>query len=222
MLCGFFYFYRARISFGACLHAITLCGVVSACATTSLSLDSSPAKAKVVVKPLGAGATKVLGETPLTVRAADIESEYSGSGPITIEFIKEGYKPKTVLITELSAMNINLKVDLETLSGLDDPALLNAQIESLFEAQRLVRVRRFDEALKLINGIKQATPNLSATYELEGGINYMTARYRQALDAYRQAVKLNPRSVEAVRMRDLLAKNLGATERKPAATEAKR
>jgi hypothetical protein len=197
--------------------------VVSACASTSISLDSAPEKAVVTVKPLGGGASKTLGETPLTVKSENIETEFSGSGPLMVEFSKEGYKTKSVLITELSSMNINLKVSLEGQSGIDDPATMNAQIEALFEAQRLVRVRRFDEAMKLISGIKRAMPTLSSSYELEGGVYYMNGRYQDALDSYRQAVKLNPKSVEAVRMRDMLAKNQGAPDsgnaRPPAAME---
>jgi hypothetical protein len=131
--------------------------LTSACASTSLSLDSAPEKAVVTVKPLGGGASKTLGETPLTVKTADVEAEFSGSGPLMVEFSKEGYKSKSVLITELSAMNVNLKVSLEGQSGIDDPATMNAQIEALFEAQRLVRVRRFDEAMKLISGAAKPT-----------------------------------------------------------------
>jgi|GEM_PF-808466 len=205
------------------LLVFALSVTLSACSSTSLSLDSAPEKAKVTVKPLGTGASKVIGETPITVRTSEIETEFGGSGPLMVEISKEGYKTKSVLVTELSSMNINLKVSLEGQSGIDDPTTMNAQIEALFEAQRLVRVRRYDEALKLIAGIKQALPTLSSSYELEGGIYYMARRYQDSLDAYRNAVKLNPRSVEAVRMRDMLAKNLGGSAissgaRVPAAT----
>ena len=200
-----------RIGTKVLFVSVVFAGSLGGCASNSVSFDSAPEKSQVTIKPLGVGASKSLGETPLTVKGADLETEYAGSGPLLVEFSKEGYKTKSVLITELSSMNINLKVSLDGQSGIDDPATMNAQIEALFEAQRLVRVRRFDEALKLIAGIKKAIPTLSSSYELEGGIYYMTTRYQDALDAYRLAVKLNPRSVEALRMRDMLAKNLGGS-----------
>jgi len=190
---------------------------VGACSSTTISLNSVPEQASVKVKPLGSGAVKELGVTPLNMSAADIEKDYGGSGPLLVEFHKEGYLTKSVLITDMSIKNINLKVTLDGLSGLDDPAEMNAQIETLFEAQRLVRVRRYDEALKLVEKIKSKIPTLSSPYELEGGIYYMSRRFPEALDSYRRAVKLNPRSVEAVRMRDMLEQNLGGgSSRTPA------
>ena len=188
-------------------------GVLSTigCSSTSISLNTVPEQATVRVKPLGSGSAKELGQTPLNVLASDIEKDFGGSGPILVEFHKEGYQKQAVLVTDLAAKNINLKVTLDTLSGLDDPAEMNAQIETLFEAQRLVRVRRYKEAIKLIEQIKTKVPTLSSPHELEAGIFYISRRYREALDAYRKAVKLNPRSVEAVRMRDMLEQTLGQT-----------
>ena len=192
------------------------------CSSTSVTLNSVPEKAKVVVKPLGSGAVKELGLTPLAVKSDEIEKAFAGSGPLLVEFHKQGYAKRAVLVTDLATQNIDLKVTLDALSGLDDPAEMNAQIETLFEAQRLVRVRRYDEAMKLIGKIKSKVPTLSAPYELEGGVYYISRRFPEALDAYRKAVKLNPRSVEAVRMRDMLEQSLGVSApavRLPAAEE---
>ncbi len=183
--------------------------VMGACSSTTLSLNTVPEQARVIVKPLGSGSVKELGQTPLNISAGDIEKDYGGSGPLLVEFFKEGYLQKSVLITDMSSKNINLKVTLDALTGLDDPAEMNSQIETLFEAQRLVRVRRYEEALKLVEKIKAKIPTLSSPYELEGGIYYISRRFPESLDAYRKAVKLNPRSVEAVRMRDMLERTLG-------------
>jgi len=183
-----------------CLLAIAL----GACSSTSVNFRSSPQKAKVSAKPLGTGAAKDLGETPLTVSASELEKELQGSGPLQVEFTKEGYKPTRILVTELSSLDLTLDVEMQPASGLEDPASMNAQIEKLFEAQRLVKVQRFPEALKLIEEIKKAAPQLSATYELEAGVYFLQNKKNEALDAYRAAAQLNPKSNEAARMRDML------------------
>lgn len=177
---------------------------LGACSSTSVNFRSSPQKAKVSAKPLGAGAAKELGETPITISASELEKDLKGSGPLQVEFTKEGYKPTKILVTELSSLDLTLDVEMQPASGLEDPASMNAQIEKLFEAQRLVKVQRFPEALKLIEEIKKAAPQLSATYELEGGVYFLQNKKNEALDSYRAAAQLNPKSNEAARMRDQL------------------
>ena len=179
-------------------------GVLSGCATSSVTIESVPPKATVFVKPLGGGSRKQLGETPITSKNEDLEKDFGGSGPVVLEFAKEGYRNTTVMVTELSRVKTTVTAELRPLQGFDDPALLNAQIEQLFEAQRLMRIRRFDESLKILGEIKRIAPTLSSPYEMEGGIHYLSGRMGDSLDSYRMAVKLNPKSVEAVRMKGLL------------------
>jgi len=208
-----------RILYGAFMIGL------GSCASTSVNFRSSPQKASVSVKPLGSGAQRQLGETPLTLNASEIEKDFNGSGPLTVEFSKEGYKPVKILITELSSLDLTLDVEMQPASGLEDPASLNATIEKLFEAQRLVKVQRFDEALKIIEEIKKLAPQLSSSYELEGGVNFLQGKKSLALDAFRAAARLNPRSLEAVRMRDLLESEIlkgGSASRTPAENGVKK
>ncbi len=81
-----------------------------------------------------------------------------------------------MLVTELSSIDLTLNVELQPASGMEDPASLNTTIEKLFEAQRFVKVQRFDEALKTIEEIKKLTPQMSSAYELEGGIFYLQGK----------------------------------------------
>lgn len=186
------------------INVIACALIICSCSSTSVNFRSSPQKAAVSVKPLGSGANKNLGDTPLTVSAAEIEKEFQGSGPITVEFTKEGYKTVRMLITELSSLDLTLDVELQPASGLEDPVVLNAGIEKLFDAQRLIKTQRFDEALKLLDEVRRSSPQLSASYELLGGVYFLQGKKLEALDSYRAAARLNPRSTEATRMRDMI------------------
>ena len=179
---------------------------LSACGSSSfLHLDSSPSQAKISVKPLGTGAFKEIGETPISLKTSQIEESLNGSGPVTVTFTKNGYRAKEILVSDISQLTQSVKVNLEPMSSLEDPSLVNAQIEAIFEVQRLIRVKKFDEALKVISKLKADAPHLSAPYEMEGGIYYVKGQLAESLDSYRNAVRLNPKSVEAIRMRDMIA-----------------
>lgn len=206
------------------MSALTLLLMLSSCASSAIvHLDSSPPQAKISVKPLGTGAFKEFGETPLSLPSSQIEEGLNGSGPVTVTFSKHGYREKEILLSDISQLNQSVKVNLEPLSSLEDPSLVNAQIEAIFEVQRLIRVKKFEEALKVIAKLKTEAPHLSAPYEMEGGIYFVKGQLAESLDSYRNAVRLNPKSVEAIRMRDMIAaQSIGASSapRAPASTGA--
>jgi len=199
---------------------VGMSAVLTACSSSAmLHLDSSPAQAKISVKPLGTGALKEIGQTPLSIKASQIEENLNGSGPVTVIFQKNGYKEKEILLSDISQLNQSVKVNLDPMSSLEDPSLVNAQIEAIFELQRLIRVKKFDEALIIISKLKTDAPHLSAPYEMEGGIFFVKGKLAESLDSYRNAVRLNPQSVEAIRMRDMIASQSlggGSAPRAPA------
>ena len=191
------------------LSFITLSIALVGCATTRISLFTNPNGAQVYAKPLGSGQLQLLGETPLTVSGDQIEKVYSGSGPVLLEFRKEGFQTTTTLVTELSSQDLNINMEMTPSAGLEDMQGLNTLIETLFECQRLVKVHRYDEALARLKEIERKAPQISTIYEMEGGIYYLQRKYQDALDAYRLAVRYNPKNVEALRMRGLLEKTFG-------------
>lgn len=191
------------------LSLITLGIALTGCATTRISLFTNPNGAQVYAKPLGSGQLQLLGETPLTVSGDQIEKVYNGSGPVLLEFRKEGFQTTTTLVTELSSQDLNINMEMTPSAGLEDMQGLNTLIETLFECQRLVKVHRYDEALARLKEIERKAPQISTIYEMEGGIYYLQRKYQDALDAYRLAVRYNPKNVEALRMRGLLEKTFG-------------
>lgn len=190
---------------------------VSGCATTRVGLFTNPPGAQVFAKPVG-GRFIQLGETPLNVTADKIEKEYGGSGPVLIEFRKEGFQKSSTLVTELSSQDLNINTELVPQVGLEDLQRINAIIETMFECQRLVKVGRYDEAMTRLKQLEKEAPQISITYEMQGGIYYLQKKYPDALDAYRLSIRYNPRNAEALRMRDMLENKFGI-KRLPAALE---
>lgn len=183
--------------------------VLAGCATSRVSMDSTPTGAEVYVLPLGDGKPLMIGSTPLTARSAELLRQSGGAGPVMVEFRKRGYKPVKALITDLARLDLTLKMELPVSDGLEDLDQVNALIDSIFEAQRLALSGRFDDALALIKRAEKDAPQIAAAYEIEGGIYFLQKKLPEALDAYRVAAKYNPKNPETIRMRNLLETTLG-------------
>lgn len=176
--------------------------------TTRINFDSSPSKADIYIRTHSNDEYKKIGETPLVYRADEIERKLEGSGPLEIEYRKKGYRNSSVYVTELSAMDLEIEMELISENGLEDQKLLNWVIDSMFEIKRLVSTKRYDDALSKIKSVKEAVPQVSAVYELEGGIYFLQRKYFYALDAYETAVRYNPNNLELIRMRDICSQKV--------------
>jgi len=171
------------------------------CATT-ISFESQPTGAEIHARRLGSDTQpQVVGQTPLQMKTSDFEKLFSAPGPSEIEFRKDGHQPSKIVMTQTINSDITLSMQLSPSNGLDDIDQLNARIDQAFEIQRLARAGKFDEALAKIKTIQKEAPQLSVSYEIEGGIYYLQKKYKQAFDSFTQAAKYNPRNVQAIRMR---------------------
>jgi tetratricopeptide (TPR) repeat protein len=188
--------------------------LLAGCASTSITLQSSPSGATVFAKPMAGGEARQLGETPLTLKAADIQK--GSFGPVYFEFRKEGHASAKTLVTDLSAQELLISQELAPATGLESMERLNAVLDRVFECQRLARAGRLDDALRRLKELEAEAPQLAAVYELEGGIYYLQKKYAEAYDAYGLAAKHNPGNPEPQRMRSLLAATLGLSDRVPA------
>lgn len=184
-------------------------GAITGCATASIGLDSVPNQAEVYAQPLGGGEPALLGKTPLNLRAPEILKQTGGSGPVLLEFRKNGYNAHRAVITDLSPVDLNLKVALLPMSGLEDQDRMNQLIDTVFEAQRLALSGRFEDATAQVKRVQKEAPQMAAAYEIEGGIYFLQNRLTEALDAYRIAARFNPANPETTRMRNFLEDALG-------------
>ena len=189
---------------------LSICMSFTACGSKStyLNFESTPKGAEILVKPVSQQEFKKIGLTPMNIRADELEKKYGGSGPITVKYEKPGYYPSTLIITELSAIDLTIMMDLSSESGLDDQRKLNWVIDSMFEIKRLVSAKRYEDALKILNKVKETVPQVAAVYELEGGIFFLQQRYPAAYDSYSAAVRYNPKNLENIRMKELCKKKM--------------
>ncbi len=203
-------FDRNNIVRALCLYL----GVLgSACSSAQITLLSSPSKAEVYAAALGERKAKLIGETPLKLTSSELSKAYGGSGPVSLEFKKDGYASAKTIITDIGAVDLTVNMDLPPTSGLEDQVRLNSVVDSIFECQRLAKVGREEDALNKLKAIEKEAPHLAATYELEGGIYYLQKKYRNALDAYTLASNFNPKNPQVVRMRNYLETSLGVRKR---------
>ena len=184
--------------------------VLSACSSvTTLNLQTNPSGADVYIYSLDGANPKKLGVTPLLIPAEDALKVSNNIGPVVIEFRKDGFIASKSMVTDLAPADVTVSAELQRSTGLEDIEALNKVIDRLFESQRLVRAGRLDDAMKLIEAIQKDAPELSALYEIQGGIFYLQKKPEKALDSYQTSIRFNPKNVEAVRMRNYLMSSLG-------------
>ncbi len=182
--------------------------VVTGCATSSqVTFYSNPSQANVYAHSLGQGKKVFLGQTPVSISSKKLNADPNLSSPLMVQFSKDGFESKSMLITEPNISNLLLSVELNPSFANADQATLSWIVESSFEVQRLVKVQRYDEALSLLNDMNKVAPYISSTQELYGGIYYLKGQTQAAYDAYSKALKLNPKSAEAARMVAILRGN---------------
>lgn len=174
----------------------------------SIFFQTEPTRAEIYVKTIDAEGFVKVGMTPASLKTKDLSPGNDGSGPVLVELRKTGYKTKSVLITEMSAINLTIMRTLEVESGLDNQKDINWVIDNMFKVKKYVDKKDFDGALLIIQKLKKMVPQVSAVYELEGGVYYFKKKYKKALGSYRLAARYNPKNPEVIRMRDLLEEKL--------------
>ncbi|MCB0386125.1 MAG: hypothetical protein KDD43_12090, partial [Bdellovibrionales bacterium] len=185
----------------------------SGCSTVTLTVNSVPEKAKVFVRPVGAGEAVEVGVTPVVLSADQLKTADASSGPIIVEVRKDDFRTESVLVTEAAAVDMKLDFALQLVdkdqgqgkgsgNAIADAQSLNIAIDRLFEVRKFISLESYGEALNHLRYIEDTWPYLSSTYELKGGILFLQKKYRDALAAYALSLKYNPKSVPSAQMRD--------------------
>ena len=201
-----------RLDFGTLKTLIVFTGAATlmSCASASIKFQSAPEKSQVYAHSLAtAGEMILLGDTPLTISAADLGKKLGAAGPVLIEFRKPGHLTSKLFVTDLSSTSLTVNTELIASNGLEDMDKLNNLVDQMFESQRLARALRPDDALKALDELKKSYPQVAAIYELEGAIFYMGKKYKESMDSYGQAIKYNPKSSSSIRIHDALEVLLG-------------
>lgn len=198
--------------------------VVSGCASnTSIKVNSNPPDAEVYMKTMNQNERQLVGKTPLVQESIEAVLKTKPQGPLYIEIEKADYIPSTILVTEVGSGSIEISRELKPLQKKEASAegqnskeanqekllSLNKGLEQLFEAQRLARVGRLDDALKTLDEAGKLLPQVSPIYEMRGGIYYIQKDYRKALDEYQKALVVNEDNPSTIKMIQRLNGQLG-------------
>src|ERR1700722_12405751 len=84
----------------------------ASCSTAKFSLNSNPPKADVYAMSVGADKPKLIGQTPLAMKATDLKSDYNGTGPFILELRKPGFQNVRTIVTDLGASDLALVIEL--------------------------------------------------------------------------------------------------------------
>jgi tetratricopeptide (TPR) repeat protein len=179
------------------------------CSSATLAINSNPPKADVYATSVGNEKPRLVGQTPISMKAAELRSQYGGAGPFILELRKPGFQNVRTIVTDLGAADVSMVIELPAEISFEALESLNDAIDLMFEGQRLARAGRLDDAIQQLKQVQAKRPQLAAAYELEGGIYYVQKKYKEALDAYTIATRINPKNPSSVRMRDLLEEQLG-------------
>lgn len=186
------------------------------CASGTLFVDTLPPEGEIYLKARSTEEYQLVGKAPYKMTAAEFRAKFGVEGPFGLEARSAGYRAQSILVTDLPQNSdltvfLNLK-SIEATGGTDENPgevpqnRLNRAMDQIFESQRLVKVGRYDDALAQLSLLQQTHPNLSAIFEMQGGVFYIKKDYVKALDSYEKALRLNPENLELASMKRYLEK----------------
>lgn len=197
------------------LFMLMLTAGVSCSSNNTFKVTSSPDGAEVFARSVKSDTYSKLGVTPLVLETSQIKDESLKEGPIYLELRKDGHEKSNVLVTEMSAQDLDIFLKLTAQEKLKDARRFDEVGNNLFETQRLIRLQNFEEAHKEIDKILKDYPELSISHEMKGGIFYLEKKYKEALNSFRIAYRINPTNQVAKRMKSILEQQLGVKDSTP-------
>ena len=129
-----------------------------------------------------------------------------------VEVRKKGYLPYRVTVNDFAKAEMDMLVNLEPREDFLKYPKIDKNIAELFEAQRLLRAKQYDEAISVLKGVGEKEPFLSIIPEFIGSAYYLKKQNRKSLDFYKKAYRINPENRDAFVMKNYLEKALGVTK----------
>lgn len=174
--------------------------VLSACASSQLTVESQPEGADVVAKFRDSSVRKI-GQTPLSIPESQLPH---GDDSYEITIAKDKFEKENIVITP-SKFSRNVKVNVKLNNAQETiPSIttkdLNEAIRMTALAQNALKSRDFDLAEKTLNGALLKHPNIPTIYTLLGNTFYLRKDLDRALMNYKKAFELDPQNLETESM----------------------
>lgn len=176
------------------------------------NVKSDPSESFVYVRDLGSTDYKKLGKTPLETTFDELKTYFLSSSVFMLEVRKEGYQPYRVIVNDLAKADMDMLLNLQPEEDFLKYQQIDKSVSNLFEAQRLMRAKQYDEAITLLKKISEDEPFLSIVPEFLGSAYYLKKDNRKSLDFYKKAYRLNTANKDAFVMKNYLEKALGVTK----------
>lgn len=188
---------------------ITFC-LLSFCSfANELKIQSDPPEATIYIRDFGGKQRQKLGKSPYTSNLTDLASNYAKSNFFLVEVEKEGFLTQSIALSDLLKSDMEITVNLEPVQEFLKYKNIDKSINELFEAQRLVRLQQYDQAIELLKKTEEKEKNISAIPELIGAAYYLKKDLKASLAYYKKAFRLNPDNSDAFQMKAYLEKSLG-------------
>jgi tetratricopeptide (TPR) repeat protein len=194
-----FIYVKLRLFF--ILSALSLFG----CSTAVVVVKSDPSDAEVSTREPRSGARKTLGKTPLRLDSEtlfNLPSSLSCSDGTFAEFIinKDGYEPAHYFIPTEALARKEVDLDVKLFPGSQEDGVARNLLEALFSAQRFAELGEFEHAHAEVDKALALSPGFPRAFTMRGSIFYLQKKYNESLKAYEQALVLDPKMEEAMRM----------------------
>lgn len=175
-------------------------------AASKLIIKSQPEGAEIFI--VGADRPVRLGTTPYEANLTEVIDTYVKSSSFLIELRKPGHETYRLLIAKTTNVDMQLNANLELSRAVANIREHDLLMNRLFDVQKLIRGRNFQDALAQLTDLEQKHPLLSIIPELKATAYYMNRQVESALSYYRKAFALNPDNSDAYRMKVYLEKKL--------------
>jgi hypothetical protein len=182
-------------------------GVISGCATSSLTIQSNPAGADISVRKGDGSATK-LGVTPLSI-TKETASDWMGDN-VEISVSKDGYLPQTLLLPKFYwGAKEKLDVQLKDAPSLElakqQEKVFNEIASGVAEVQHLLAKKDLVSSEQRLNILLNRFQSIAMLHTLLGNLFYMRHDFSKSLSEYKRAQQLQPEDIESKRMVEKLS-----------------
>lgn len=181
-----------------------------------LEIKSIPSKGEVFVRNPSTNQVSRLGTTPIKLDFDNISKNYTQSENFVVTIKRENYEDYRVLLTKPKSADVTLLANMRLINKSEDMKQYDILIGKLFDVQRLIRAKNYDDAITKLTSIEQNHHNISAVYEMKAMAYYMKKNINESLSYYRKAFAVNPENKDAYTMKVYLEKELGLVNRAPA------
>lgn len=193
--------YLQRLIYFIAFTALVGCGTVK--------IRSTPPEADVFILLPGKSEPKQLGKTPFESQINALSTEVN-NGTIILMVQKQGFFPNHFIVPNLSGGELEIETSLKPNLNADYNEI-NKMVTLLFRAERMIKEKRFDDALKTADELSVMNENLAAAYHVKGTVYLLKNDLTKSRFEWKRAVELEPNNNEAQQMIKLIDEKLGVT-----------